>query len=1588
MSTLPMLDILKELQTLQGLQQKSLIFSDKANELIRCIHHDYGDEAASVMKATLQQWGLGDFVEATPLLPPPPLPPHQVQNHDCYQKVLPLCQLALIVERNGVAEDHALKLATIFKDEQAVLHYLLQFKDQNAYNYLVHDACLFELPQADTCAMAQWLKLANLYLANPRFRALLPHAEAIEVMGKMGRKTTKQEGQKFDAQVRDKIQEVKNKLSKVSKQYKQLKKTLTNPAERMARQEKLQALSQHLFNLQTYLVSLCQGRLSLAHVDMIVLEAFYAKYQQESSAAQNILIQNGISPQNREQFYALKRDNAEKTIPDVVIDGKDIGYPGIYIKKLDTTSDKGAALAACLGKITQCCQYLGGAGSECVIHGITSPNGGFYVLCQGEAQNPSLDDAILAQSWVWKGQQGGLCLDSIEAVVRQEKIEQVADMFRLLGHTLCQEHHITHVNTGAQSGITRKVALKDYPAVKEQFQDYAGYCDSKSQLPLACATMPYLFYGKVDSSQLQARIAEDTKRFFQELFSTQEALQNNEALQQVIAFALSTKNDALLQLLGECAANHQEAFDALLATNRDYLHQLDQGIIDFNALEQGAAINAMNKEGQSALHLATLNADKKSISTLIARGINVNIQDKYGNTALIRALEKVLYKDKNEVGRDIAQQLIAAQAQLDIKDNDENTPLIIAVKNKDLAMVNYLLEHGACLEAFDAHMKTALFWAAEKGYEDIFDVLLEHGAKVNGVSNPEENTPLMAALINSHLNIAQKILSQKGVTIRQKNQKGETLIHLAANNSESLKIILALHPENKRLEAVMIQDNYGYTAFHEAADTPESLKTILELYPENQRLEAVTVKSNKGDTALHNAAMSPESLRTILGLLPENQRLRAVMIKNEDGDTVLHLATKNAESLKTVLALLPENQRLDALIIQNNDSYYNGYTTALHLAAKYPESLKTILGSLPEHQRLEAVMIKNKGGDTVLHLAHYNFESLQTILELYPENQRPRALLVKNQEGKTALHLAAKYPENLKTILELLPENQRLEAVLVKTKDDKTSLHLAAENPESLKTILGLLPETHRLEAVMVTNKNGDTVLHLAEYNPESLKTILALHSENQRLEAVMVKNNNGNTALHHAAYKPQSIKSILELLSENQRLQVVLVQNKHSETALHWAVHHSENLKPILELLSDNQRLKAVLVQNKEGKTVLHEAAKNPEILKTILGLLPENHYLEAFLVKSKGGKTALHLAADNPESLKIILGLYPENKRLEAVIIQDNYSCTALHLAAKNHENLKTILELYPENKRLEAIMIQNNYGSTALHLAADHPESLKAALELLPVNQRLEAIIIQNTYGSTALHLAADHPESLKAALELLPVNQRLEAMKVQNNEGKTALHLAISRPNSIKTIFALLPENHHLEAVMVQNKYGKTVLHDAAKNHESLKTILALLPENHRLEAVMVQNKYGETVLHDAAKNPESLKTILALLPENQRLEAVMVQNKDCETVLHDAAKNPESLKTILALLPENQRLEAVMVQNKDCETVRHLAKNRPESLRTILELLPAETDTCSSENKDIFKILTNNHSFFSIPKEYNSDKDLRNNPKERPAIKWV
>lgn len=338
-----------------------------------------------------------------------------------------------------------------------------------------------------------------------------------------------------------------------------------------------------------------------------------------------------------------------------------------YLRKLDTLSHQGAEVADCLGKMTNCCQYLGGIGEACLTHGISSPDGGFYILCKGDARNPSLEDPVLAQSWVWRGKTGGLCLDSIEVTLgirkNLQQRQMVIDLFRILGHLLCQAHNISLVNTGTQSGITRKIGLKGYFTPKEHFTDYVGgYCDSKSQFPLANQSMPYLFYGRTNSSVFQKIIRENTSDFFDTLFNKREALKESRELKQTLAFIIEMKLPELLVLLSQAAekVSRRDELLALFAVNQAWRKALDNKKVDITLIHQGAYADMLNNKGRSALHLAASKRDQDTFDQLLALHVNLNVQDGYGNTVLLFLLETVLYDLQDVIGATLAQRLVDA----------------------------------------------------------------------------------------------------------------------------------------------------------------------------------------------------------------------------------------------------------------------------------------------------------------------------------------------------------------------------------------------------------------------------------------------------------------------------------------------------------------------------------------------------------------------------------------------------------------------------------------------------------------------------------------------------------------------------------------------------------------------------------------------------------------------------------------------------------------------------------------------------------------------------------------------------------------
>jgi len=180
-------------------------------------------------------------------------------------------------------------------------------------------------------------------------------------------------------------------------------------------------------------------------------------------------------------------------IPDVTIEGASIGHSGYYLKKLDPTDPR----AAVLGKLTACCQSLGGQGYQCAIHGMTNPNGGFYVLCRGEANHPKLSDEVVAQSWVWRSREDNLVLDSIESQpkMREESsgVKMIADFYAHLGKRLVADHNVNRVTFGESTYSSHAPHL--LTGIDSSFEkgnretpraDYMGYRDSdRGQVLLA-----------------------------------------------------------------------------------------------------------------------------------------------------------------------------------------------------------------------------------------------------------------------------------------------------------------------------------------------------------------------------------------------------------------------------------------------------------------------------------------------------------------------------------------------------------------------------------------------------------------------------------------------------------------------------------------------------------------------------------------------------------------------------------------------------------------------------------------------------------------------------------------------------------------------------------------------------------------------------------------------------------------------------------------------------------------------------------------------------------------------------------------------
>lgn len=271
----------------------------------------------------------------------------------------------------------------------------------------------------------------------------------------------------------------------------------------------------------------------------------------------------------------------------------------------------------------------------------------------------------------------------------------------------------------------------------------------------------------------------------------------------------------------------------------------------------GAAINPQNNAGDSAVHLATTGGHAAFVQHLIANHADLNTANNAGATPLLIAAQLA--------HGDIAKQLLDAGAQID--------PILAAGRGFDVVL-QLLLTSG---DVRPEDINAGLLAAASTGYVHVVRVLLQHEAAVD-TRDSDGHTALILAAAGGHVEVVQVLLENGADVHAVGEQRVTALLAVSPENTVLLEMLLRAGAD------VDAQDRYGSSALHQAALGGHQ-RAVQVLVGHGADVGAVT---DDGSTSLHCAASSGSAGVTgvLLGSRPDLDAM------DENGDTPLLVAVQ------------------------------------------------------------------------------------------------------------------------------------------------------------------------------------------------------------------------------------------------------------------------------------------------------------------------------------------------------------------------------------------------------------------------------------------------------------------------------------------------------------------------------------------------------------------------------------------------------------------------------------------------------------------------------------------------------------------------
>lgn len=293
--------------------------------------------------------------------------------------------------------------------------------------------------------------------------------------------------------------------------------------------------------------------------------------------------------------------------------------------------------------------------------------------------------------------------------------------------------------------------------------------------------------------------------------------------------------------------------------------------------------------------------------------------------------------------------------QVDKPDAQGQTALMAAARLQDMAAIQWLLEHGADINAVDLENQHALFWAVIENKYQAVESLLNHREK----PRLEQTSSLGISLIQAariDIRIFEKLVDA-GADLKYEGHAGQTVLNTAVVNEDVdiVKFLLSLGPD--RNVDIHHRDSARWTPILDATGFKPNVEITRVLMEHGSRLSDT---NGSNDSPLHLAARSgqPDLLRVLLEYRTSEDLTRL----NDYGNTPLLAISefKNTTTLECVKLLVRAGADVNA-----QDK--NGWSVLMTSATFGPEA-REIHEYLLSQSRINGKLTTNTG-ITALHLA-------------------------------------------------------------------------------------------------------------------------------------------------------------------------------------------------------------------------------------------------------------------------------------------------------------------------------------------------------------------------------------------------------------------------------------------------------------------------------------------------------------------------------------------------------------------------------------------------------------------------------------------